>query len=105
MARRPRTTTRLDPTTAAARVTAVASMPQTALIDERDVAALSTHAVKTVQRWRQTGDGPSFVRVGRRSVRYRVGDVLAWLAARTSGPLTHSATRHPRVRLAGSARH
>jgi hypothetical protein len=38
---------------------------------------------RTAQRWRATGDGPPFVRLGRRRVVYRVADIERWLAART----------------------
>jgi hypothetical protein len=38
---------------------------------------------RTAQRWRASGEGPPFVRLGRRRVLYRVADVEAWLAART----------------------
>jgi len=35
---------------------------------------------RTLQRWRKTGAGPPFVRVGR-SPRYRWADVQEWLRA------------------------
>jgi hypothetical protein len=38
-------------------------------------------ARRTLERWRQTGDGPRFVRVGR-AVRYRRSDLDAWLESR-----------------------
>jgi hypothetical protein len=38
---------------------------------------------RTAQRWRSSGGGPPFVRLGRRRVLYRVADVEGWLAART----------------------
>jgi hypothetical protein len=38
---------------------------------------------RTAQRWRQSGDGPPFVRLGKRRVVYRVADVERWLAERT----------------------
>jgi predicted DNA-binding transcriptional regulator AlpA len=38
---------------------------------------------RTVQRWRQTGDGPAWVRLGARRVLYRLSDCEAWAAART----------------------
>jgi predicted DNA-binding transcriptional regulator AlpA len=38
---------------------------------------------RTVQRWRQTGDGPPWCRLGRRRVLYRLTDVEAWAAVRT----------------------
>lgn len=37
---------------------------------------------RTIERWRLTGHGPSFHRLGR-LVRYRRSDAEAWLAART----------------------
>jgi predicted DNA-binding transcriptional regulator AlpA len=38
---------------------------------------------RTVQRWRQTGEGPSWVRLGRRRILYRLSDVEAWTRSRT----------------------
>jgi predicted DNA-binding transcriptional regulator AlpA len=38
---------------------------------------------RTLQRWRNTGDGPPFVRLGPRRVGYRPPDVERWLKART----------------------
>jgi hypothetical protein len=40
-------------------------------------------APRTAQRWRQTGDGPRWVRLGRRRIIYRVSDVEVWLRDRT----------------------
>lgn len=37
---------------------------------------------RTLAQWRYHGRGPAFVRVGRH-IRYRRGDVNAWLAANT----------------------
>jgi hypothetical protein len=38
---------------------------------------------RTAQRWRATGQGPRYVRLGPRRILYRVADVEAWLAGRT----------------------
>jgi predicted DNA-binding transcriptional regulator AlpA len=38
---------------------------------------------RTLQRWRQSGDGPPWCRLGHRRVMYRLGDIEAWAAART----------------------
>lgn len=38
---------------------------------------------RTAQRWRTTGEGPNFVRLGPRRVAYRLTDCEAWAAART----------------------
>ncbi len=38
---------------------------------------------RTVQRWRGTGEGPRWVRLGQRRILYRLSDIEAWAAART----------------------
>jgi len=38
---------------------------------------------RTLQRWRQSGDGPPWCRLGHRRVIYRLADIEAWAAART----------------------
>jgi predicted DNA-binding transcriptional regulator AlpA len=38
---------------------------------------------RTLQRWRCTGGGPPFVRLGPRRIGYRLTDVERWEAART----------------------
>ena len=38
---------------------------------------------RTAQRWRLTGEGPAFCRLGPKRIRYRVADCEAWAAART----------------------
>jgi excisionase family DNA binding protein len=43
--------------------------------------ALNVH-VRTLERWRQTGEGPSFVRLGRR-IGYRLSRLDTWLEANT----------------------
>ena len=40
-------------------------------------------APRTADRWRVTGDGPQWVRVGPRKILYRVADCEAWAASRT----------------------
>jgi len=46
---------------------------------------LGIHPV-TPSQWRQAGEGPPYVIVGSRSVRYRRADVEAWLEARRVEP-------------------
>ncbi|MCR9140310.1 MAG: helix-turn-helix domain-containing protein [Alphaproteobacteria bacterium] len=50
-------------------------------LDERQVADLLCQSVRTIQKWRVTGDGPCFYKFGR-SVRYRRDEVIAWAEAR-----------------------
>lgn len=38
---------------------------------------------RTAQRWRQSGEGPPYIRLGRRRVLYRRQDVENWLRERT----------------------
>jgi hypothetical protein len=40
-------------------------------------------APRTAQRWRVTGDGPKWVRLGLRKIGYRLSDCEAWAADRT----------------------
>jgi predicted DNA-binding transcriptional regulator AlpA len=47
------------------------------MLTEHGVADLLCQSVRTVQKWRVTGQGPSFYKFGR-SVRYLTSEVLAW---------------------------
>ena len=51
------------------------------LLSQRQLAARLGVTTPTLERWRETGDGPAFIRVGR-LCRYRTEDVAVWLAAR-----------------------
>lgn len=57
-------------------------MPNTStpLLCEAEVAKRFGLSVHTLRKWRWAGRGPSFLKVGR-AVRYRVEDLLAFLAA------------------------
>ncbi|ERG63792.1 hypothetical protein L332_04905 [Agrococcus pavilionensis RW1] len=48
------------------------------LLTEQELAAAMNYSRKTLQYWRQSGQGPPFIRLGRQ-VRYRVGEVVKWL--------------------------
>ena len=60
-----------------------------ALLTETELSKRIRVAVATLRRWRWSGDGPPFVRVGR-CVRYDPAHVRSWLEART-----HSSTSDP----------
>jgi hypothetical protein len=47
---------------------------------------------RLLAKWRSTGGGPRFHRVGSRIV-YRPADLDAWIASRVSGPLTSTSDR------------
>lgn len=38
---------------------------------------------RTAQNWRATGEGPKWVRLGLRQIRYRLSDCEAWAASLT----------------------
>ena len=55
------------------------------LLKEREVATLFGVSVRTVQDWRQSGDGPPFLKLTNRkrgAVRYDPRDVLAYVRKR-----------------------
>jgi predicted site-specific integrase-resolvase len=52
------------------------------LLTPEAVAVRLTVKAKTLERWRATGDGPPFVRVSRKVVRYRRQDLEAFIAER-----------------------
>jgi len=54
------------------------------LLTQRQAAALLCLSERTLERFRVSGVGPKFVRMGK-SVRYRLSDVEAWIASRVVG--------------------
>jgi predicted DNA-binding transcriptional regulator AlpA len=54
-----------------------------AYLTEDEVSIRYHISPRTLQRWRVTGDGPPWVRLGQRRVAYRSSDCEAWAAART----------------------
>jgi hypothetical protein len=48
------------------------------LLNEREAANVLGYTARALQNWRLRGGGPRFVRVSRRSVRYRRRDLNAW---------------------------
>ena len=63
-------------------------LPDGALMPAATIAMWLGIEIQTLAKWRCTGHGPSFQKVGRRSVRYRAGDVRDWLASQGRG--THA---------------
>ena len=51
------------------------------MLTEYETANLICQSVRTVQKWRVTGFGPPFFKIGR-SERYRRREVLAWIDSR-----------------------
>jgi predicted DNA-binding transcriptional regulator AlpA len=71
--------------------------------DAKDIDAILNQAViaewlgvttKALEAWRYRGGGPPFIRVGGKLVRYRRGDVLAWLESRRRSSTSDRAERN-----------
>ena len=58
-------------------------MSDKAYLSEQEFCDRYGVSARTAQRWRVTGDGPAFLRLGVRRVVYRATDCEAWAAART----------------------
>lgn len=56
---------------------------QTPLASSKDVAEHLGVTPNALAKLRMTGDGPAFVRVGARNIKYRWADVHAWIEANT----------------------
>ena len=54
-----------------------------AYLSETEFCDRYTIGARTAQRWRLSGDGPPFVRLGPRRIAYRLRDCEGWAAART----------------------
>ncbi len=52
-------------------------------LTEREFSERFKIPARTVQRWRSTGDGPPFLRLGPRRIAYRLSDVECWAESRT----------------------
>ena len=55
---------------------------QPILLTETEVSKIIGFSPRTLQKWRYSGDGPTFVRVSARAVRYRPGDLEKWIEGR-----------------------
>lgn len=55
------------------------------LLDENEAAAFLSVAVQTLRNWRWKGEGPRYVKIGARLVRYRCADLTAFVEAGTTG--------------------
>ncbi len=52
------------------------------LLAEKEAAKILGFSERTLQKWRVLGDGPLFVRVSARAVRYRLVDLNKWVEER-----------------------
>lgn len=58
------------------------------LLNEIEAAALLNVAAKTLSNWRTRGEGPRTIKIGARLVRYRRGDLDAFIEAGTASKAT-----------------
>ena len=54
---------------------------QSVFMTEKQAARLLSLSHRTLQAWRRTGSGPSFIKFGR-AIRYRQQDILGWAGCR-----------------------
>lgn len=52
------------------------------LLSQKTVAKLLDLSPRSLEAWRLRGDGPPFVRISKRCVRYRRSEVELWLSSR-----------------------
>lgn len=55
------------------------------LLDETEAAKSLAVSVQTMRNWRWKGEGPRYVKVGKRAVRYRRADLTAFVEAGMTG--------------------
>ncbi|WP_439577924.1 helix-turn-helix transcriptional regulator [Elioraea sp.] len=53
-----------------------------ALLAPAEAARALGVSLRSLERWRTTGHGPAYVRMGPRRIAYREADLTAWLEAR-----------------------
>lgn len=85
------------PTTRAGRRQRAAAQPQGIVVEPtvpspmlttREAAVMLRLTEATLEKWRATGGGPAWQRVGARAIRYRSEDVLCWLDQQKEAPDT-----------------
>lgn len=59
--------------------------PSGEYVDDRELAAWIGLSLETVQQWRGRGEGPPFIKMGPRCVRYHVPAVREWMERRRRG--------------------
>ena len=57
-----------------------ADTPPVVLLTEKQAARLLSMSHRTLQAWRRTGGGPTYMKLGR-AVRYRQRDLVTWIDA------------------------
>ncbi len=74
------------------------AMPANIVIPEPEAARRLGVSIRTLQRWREDGDGPAFVMLGVRRIGYRPADLDAWVEARVARSNTSAALLRRKTR-------
>jgi hypothetical protein len=77
--------------------------PSLVHLDEREAAVLTNQSPKTLESWRNRGEGLPFLKLGRR-IRYRLSDVLEFLDRNTFTSTRAAKTRDRSASATGEAR-
>lgn len=72
------------------------------LMTERQTAERLSTTARTLQRWRSSGEGPAYIRLGLRQIRYRVSAVDEYAAAREFRHRAEELSRSPETKTAGA---
>jgi predicted DNA-binding transcriptional regulator AlpA len=70
--------------------------PQARVLRTPEAAKYLGLAVSTLEKFRLTGEGPKFVRIGVRAVGYLTDDLEEWLRKRVRSSTSEGRTRHAR---------
>ncbi len=64
------------------------------LINEIEAAEFLAYSVRALQNWRVRGGGPEYIKVSKRSIRYRRRELIAWAAERLQRTTSESTAAH-----------
>ena len=67
------------------------------LLIEKEAAFFLGTSQRTLQRWRLTGEGPIYRRLGKRRVVYCRADLLAWIGGRAHSSTSEEGYRRSRA--------
>src|SRR5262249_45107685 len=66
-------------TTGTRGITRPVALPSGEYVDEQTLMTSLGVSPRTLQRWRQTGEGPPYIRIGKKRAIYLKDDVKTWL--------------------------
>lgn len=60
------------------------------LLNEQEASRMLGFTIRALQNWRVRGGGPQYVKISKRSVRYRRRDLLAWVNKHLKANTSHA---------------